>query len=190
MQNKTVKNFILGSFLLLNTSSYGSLKQFTLQILPKVFAPKAIFHQKKVIPIKNNYSLEVMRFTGHEAKEEEILLLNKTFKKDGFDEHNYMKNYTWIRAHITTPSQVSLAGAAIYKKSYDNEVSLHFLVTAPDHQKKGVGAALINYIAETENGEGIRLWTAEEARQFYLGLGFEQQHHNWMYKPLKRTLAH
>lgn len=116
--------------------------------------------------------------TEHMAPEDRELLYNEfgsLFTTGLEDFLACVETNLCMRAYIVTPSGRTLAAIALFKR-YTNSpeiIFVSFLVTHPDHQKKGIATALLNHLARSTKTSHILLNATTDAYPFYLHIGFE-----------------
>ncbi len=83
-----------------------------------------------------------------------------------------LKNYSWAHAQILTDQGPVVISAALYYKETNNETFISKIAVHPDHQGKGIGQALITYLAALTECNSIGLCSKKSALSFYKKFGF------------------
>ncbi len=138
--------------------------------------------QKQTFTIKNNEQLNVLPINSDtQNKKEEIQTLNDAFDYESFNKF-HIEKFKWIRAELETPQGPLFAGVALYKELSEKEIRLSYLAIPPSQQSKGIGKALIEFIAANTQCQKMILYSEDSAVPFYHKLGFKTDCGNYLSK--------
>jgi GNAT superfamily N-acetyltransferase len=123
-----------------------------------------------ILKLKNRQLLKMSPCTNMEALSAEAEVLKQAFPD--IDIRYCLKNYSWAHAQIVTDQGPIIVSAVLYYPEKDNQTFISKIAVHPEHQGKGIGQALITYLAALTECDSIGLCSKKSALSFYKKFGF------------------
>jgi|GEM_PF-4990815 len=120
--------------------------------------------------LKNGQLLEMSPCTDMQLLTAEAQVLKQAFPD--IDIPYCLKNYSWAHAQILSDQGPIVVSAALYYIETNYETFISKIAVHPDHQGKGIGQALITYLAALTECKFIGLCSKKSALTFYKKFGF------------------